>query len=324
MSSPEDIVENEVSSPGRGITFLGWGAALPDKVVTNADLEARLDTSDEWITERTGIRERRVGGTSGGLAVEAGRAAIAHAGIDPSTIDVVVLATTTPDQLIPATASYVQQQLGLTGGAFDVTAACSGFVYGLVTAAGLGAIGAQRILLIGADVMSSIVDQDDRAIAILFGDGAGAVIIETVPGRGALLGWDLGSDGDARSILYCDHGGVLFQDGREVFRKAVRAVVDSAQRALARAGLTAGDVDLFVPHQANLRIIEAAGSRLGIPLERTAVVLDRYGNTSAASIPLAVVDAIEHGRLSPGDTVLSVGFGAGMAWASAVLEWPGA
>ncbi len=307
----------------RGIAVRGWGTALPDKIVTNADLEARLDTSDEWITERTGIRARHIGGTTGGLAVEAGRAALVHAGVEASSVDVVVLATTTPDQLIPATASYVQQQLGIVGGAFDLTAACSGFVYGLITAAGLAAVGAERILLIGADVMSSVVDQEDRAIAILFGDGAGAVVLDGVEGAGTLRGWDMGSDGDLRHILYADHGGVLFQDGREVFRRAVRAVVDSASAALARSGLTAADVDLFVPHQANLRIIEAAGNRLGIPLERTAVVLDRLGNTSAASVPLGLVDALDAGRLSPGDTVLTVGFGAGMAWASAVLEWPG-
>lgn len=304
-----------------GASIIGWGTALPDQVVTNADFAARLDTSDEWIVERSGIRERRMGGTTGGLSVEAGRAALKGAGVDAATIDLVVLATNTPDQQMPATASFVQEELGCSGGAFDVNAACSGFVYGLVTGYGMAALGARRILVVGADVMSRITDQDDRGTAVLFGDGAGAVVLEAGDGPGRLLGWDLGSDGSARHILYCDHAGFTKMDGKEVFRRAVRVMVSSSQRALAAAGLTAEDVSLLVPHQANVRIVDAACSRLGIPRERAALVLDRTGNTSAASIPLALADAADAGRLHPGDTVLMVGFGAGMSWASAVVRW---
>lgn len=304
-----------------GASIIGWGTALPDQVVTNADFAARLDTSDKWIVERSGIRERRMGGTTGGLSVEAGRAALKGAGVDAATIDLVVLATNTPDQQMPATASFVQEELGCSGGAFDVNAACSGFVYGLVTGYGMAALGARRILVVGADVMSRITDQDDRGTAVLFGDGAGAVVLEAGDGPGRLLGWDLGSDGSARHILYCDHAGFTKMDGKEVFRRAVRVMVSSSQRALAAAGLTAEDVSLLVPHQANVRIVDAACSRLGIPRERAALVLDRTGNTSAASIPLALADAADAGRLHPGDTVLMVGFGAGMSWASAVVRW---
>ncbi|MCU1463264.1 MAG: 3-oxoacyl-(acyl-carrier-protein) synthase [Acidimicrobiales bacterium] len=307
---------------GRGAVITGWGTALPDKVVTNADLEARLDTTDAWITERSGIRERRVGGTTTGLATDAGAAALAAAALEPADIDLLILATTTPDQTVPATASAVQDALGLTCGAMDVNAACSGFVYGLVTACGLIGLGAGRILLIGAETLSRITDQDDRGTAVLFADGAGAVVVEAVDGPGSLLGWDLGSDGSLRSILYADVGGYLEMEGREVFRRAVRVTVDSAQAAMQRAGVTADDIALFVPHQANLRIIDAAGQRIGIPSDRTAIVLDRTGNTSSASIPLALADALDHGRVRADDLVLLSGFGAGMTWASAVLRWP--
>jgi 3-oxoacyl-[acyl-carrier-protein] synthase-3 len=306
-----------------GITVKGWGIAVPDKVVTNDDLSVSLDTSDAWITERTGIRERRIGGTTSELATEAGRRAMDQAGLGAGDIDVVVLATTTPDALVPGTAATVQDALGIDGGAFDVNAACSGFVYGLVVSAGLAAIGSGRVLLIGADTLSRITDWDDRSVAILVGDGAGAVVIEPVEGPGDLLSWNIHADGSLRHLLKCDHGGYLYMDGKEIFRKAVRVVVDSAAEALADAGLTADDVDLLVPHQANLRIIQAACQRLGIPEERTSVVIDRYGNTSSASIPLALDDALQRGRITPGDRLLLTGFGGGMTWASAVLRWGG-
>jgi 3-oxoacyl-[acyl-carrier-protein] synthase-3 len=304
-----------------GVSIRGWGAALPEKVVTNADFASRLDTSDEWIVERTGIRERRFGGSTGTLAVEAGQRAIERAGVDPASIDLVVLATTTPDQVMPATAPYVQDALGCRGGAFDVNAACSGFVYALVAGAGMAEVGAQRVLVGGADVMSRITDQDDRNTAILFGDGAGAVVLDRVEGRGDLLGWDLGSEGSLRHLLSCDAGAFTQMNGKEVFRVAVRVVVDSCSKALERAGGAPQDVKLFVPHQANVRIVSAACSRLGIPMDRTALVLERTGNTSAGSIPLALADAADAGRLTEGDVVLLCGFGAGMTWSTAVLEW---
>lgn len=311
------------TSTPRGATITGWGTALPDIVVTNADYEARLDTTDAWITERTGIRERRHGGSTAGLAVEAGRRALDMAGLKGSDIDFVLLATTTPDYQIPSTASQVQEELGIDGGACDLNAACSGFVYGLAQAHGLIAMGLNRILLVGAETLARVTDQEDRNTAILFGNGAGAVVIEAVEGPGQLLSFDLGSDGTARELLDAPIGGFINMVGKEVFRKAVTVMVDSARASLEAAGLSAEDIALVVPHQANIRIIDAACSRLGIPMERVAVVLERTGNTSSASIPLALVDAIEHGRVQRDDHILLVGFGAGMSWASAVLRWTG-
>jgi 3-oxoacyl-[acyl-carrier-protein] synthase III len=304
-----------------GVAVTGWGSALPPTVVTNADLEARLDTSDAWITERTGIRERRVGGTTSGLAALAGKAALDRAGLAGEDIDLLVLATTTPDQLVPATSATVQHQLGTRGGAFDLNAACAGFVYALVVTSALLHTHTTRALLVASDTLSRVTDQEDRSTAVLFGDGAGAVVLEEVAGEEHLLSWDLGADGSALPLLYCDHGGFLKMEGQEVFRRAVRVMVDSARVALEAAKATAADVALWVPHQANLRIIEAANSRLGLPIERTALVLDRTGNTSSASIPLALAEAADAGRVKPGDLVLLSGFGAGMTWASAVLRW---
>jgi 3-oxoacyl-[acyl-carrier-protein] synthase III len=312
-----------VSNGGRGIRITGWGIALPDKVVTNDDLAVTLDTSDEWIVERTGIKERHIGGTTSGLAIEAAQAALARAGRTAAQIDNLVLATTTPDCVVPGTAPSVQHGIGMRGGAFDVNAACSGFVYGLITAAGLIAVGSGPILLVGAETLSRITDMDDRRIAVIVADGAGAVVVEPVEGPGNLRSWNLNSDGSLKHLLKCEHGGTLFMDGKEVFRRAVRVVVESAERAMADAGLTADEVQLMVPHQANLRIILAACQRLGIPEERTAVVIDRYGNTSSASIPLALHDAIESGHVHDGDHLLLTGFGGGMTWASAVLRWGG-
>jgi 3-oxoacyl-[acyl-carrier-protein] synthase III len=304
-----------------GCRIVGWGQSLPDKIVTNADLEARLDTSDAWIRERTGIRERRIGGTTSGLAAEAGRAALAKAGLSGADIDLILLATSTPDDTLPASAIHVHHELGIAGGAMDLNAACAGFPYALVTANGLLATGLRRVLLIGSETMSRIVDWEDRNTAVLFGDGAGAFVLEAVDGPGMVLGWDVGADGSGRHLLQADIGGYMSMDGREVFRRAVRACVETAQKSMAAAGVTRADIDLVVPHQANIRIVEAVCDRLDFPMDRTLNVLDRTGNTSAASIPLAIVDALDRGRIHDGDLLMLVGFGAGMSWASAVVRW---
>jgi len=248
------------------------------------------------------------------------------AGLQPSDIDALVLATTTPDRQVPATSAAVARELGLSCGAFDINAACSGFVYALAVAHGLIAIGSQKVLLIGTDTLSRITDWTDRNTAVLFADGSGAAVLEAVDGPGHLLAWDLDADGSAEDLLYAEIGGNIQMDGKEVFRRAVRIMVDSAQKSLAIAGLTGDDIALVVPHQANTRIIDAACDRLGIPKERTAVVLHETGNTSSASIPLALFDAATDGAMSgrhlrDGDLVLMVGFGAGMTAASAIIRW---
>jgi 3-oxoacyl-[acyl-carrier-protein] synthase-3 len=291
-------------------------------VITNQELAETMDTSDEWIVARTGIRERRVGGTTVGLSIESGRAALEMSGLDPSEINAVVLATTTPDRQW-GNAALVQHELGLRCGAFDINAACSGFVYGLVNAHGLIAMGADKVLLIGTDTLSRITDWDDRATAPLFADGSGAVVIEAIPGRGQLLGWDLDADGSLGPLLWADVGGFIHMEGKEVFRRAVRIMVDSATKSMQHAGVTADDIALIVPHQANIRIIQAACDRLGVDIERAAVVIDRTGNTSSASIPLALADGLDNGRVRNGDLVLLVGFGGGMTAASAILKWGG-
>jgi 3-oxoacyl-[acyl-carrier-protein] synthase-3 len=321
-----------------GAAITGWGTALPERVVTNADIATLFDTSNDWIVERSGIRQRRAAagpfvvdpaphhppgglGTTATLAVEAGRQAMQQAGVDPGEIGVLVLCTTTPDQLIPASSAPVSAALGIGGGAMDLNAACAGFTYGLVTAAGLIAAGTGPVLLIGAETLSRATNWTDRTNAFLFGDGAGAVVIEEVPGEGSLLGWDLGVDGALVDLLYADHGGGMVMRGHEVFRKAVRVTVDSATASLERAKVGIDDIALFVPHQANLRIMEAVASRLGLPPHQVASVIDRTGNTSSASIPLALVEAAETDRLRDGDLILLAGFGAGMTWASAVWRW---
>jgi 3-oxoacyl-[acyl-carrier-protein] synthase-3 len=217
----------------------------------------------------------------------------------------------------------VQHELGLSCGAFDINAACSGFVYGLATAHGLIAMGANKVLLIGTDTLSRITDWTDRNTAILFADGSGAAVIEAVEGQGEMLAWDIAADGSLEPLLYAEIGGFLHMDGKEVFRRAVRIMVDSAQKSLSNAGLTIEDIALIVPHQANIRIIKAACERLGAPLEKTAIVLHRTGNTSSASIPLALFDAVDAGRLQRGDLVMMVGFGAGMTAASSIIRWNG-
>jgi 3-oxoacyl-[acyl-carrier-protein] synthase-3 len=304
-----------------GARFTGWGRALPPKVLTNVDLESMMETSDAWIRDRTGIERRHVGGSTAGLSIESGRKALEMSGVDPASIDALVLATTTPDRTVPATSATVQNALGLRCGAFDVNAACSGFVYATVVAHGLIAMGSRKILLIGTDTLARITDWTDRNTAILFADGSGAAVLEATDGPGQLLGWDLDADGSAENILYCDIGGKIHMDGKEVFRRAVRIMVDSAQKSMAAAGVQASDISLVVPHQANIRIISAACDRLGVPMERTAVSIQDTGNTSSASIPLALFDAADQGRISPGDLVLLVGFGAGMTAASAIIRW---
>ena len=305
-----------------GLRLIGWGTALPDRIVTNDELSESLDTSDAWIAERTGIRQRHVGGSASTLGLAAARAALDRAGVDPSELDAILLATTTPDRLIPATAPVIQDALGAECPAMDLNAACSGFMYGLWVARGLLATGSRRILLIGAEHLTRWLDWEDRSLAVLFGDGAGAVVLEATSDAGDLLGFDIGADGSLVHLIKCEHGGTIEMDGKETFRRAVRIMVDSAQRALKDASITIDDVALVVPHQANLRIIHAACERLGVPEERAISVIDRYGNTSSASIPLALVDAHTEGRIAPGDTLLLTGFGAGMTWASAVLRWP--
>lgn len=305
----------------RGASVTGWGAALPELVVTNADLEARLDTNSTWITERTGIMERRMGGLTGELAAEAGRLALARAGLTGRDLDLLILATTTPDQAVPATSATVADRLDTQCGAMDLNASCSGFVYALVTAYAMIGAGADKVLVIGADTLSHIVDQQDRSTAVLFGDGAGAVVLEASAGDGRLLSWDLGVDGSAVCLLDCDHGGFVRMEGKEVFRRAVRAMVTSAELVMERAKLRPHDIALCVPHQANQRIVEAANARIGIPMDRTVMIVHRTGNTSSASIPMALTDAADNGRIAPGDNVLLCGFGAGMTWASAILRW---
>jgi 3-oxoacyl-[acyl-carrier-protein] synthase-3 len=306
----------------RGAVITGWGTALPEKILTNIDLESMMDTDHVWIRDRTGISQRHVGGTTAGLSTEAGQAALDMAGVDPSDVDALILATTTPDRTVPATSSTVQNLLGLSScGAFDLNAACSGWVYALVNAHGLIAMGARTVLVIGTDTLDRITDYTDRNTGILFGNGSGAAVVEAVDGPGQMLGWDLDSLGEAESALFAEVGGYLQMEGKEVFRRAVRLMADSATNAMASAGVTADDIALVVPHQANIRIISASLDRLAIPIERASIVLDRTGNTSSASVPLALAEALDQDRVTDGDLILFVGFGAGMSSASAVVRW---
>lgn len=307
---------------GRGSRITGWASALPDEIVTNHDLAERIDTSHEWIVERTGIHERRMGGTTHSLSVESGKAAIARAGLTPDDIDLVVLATTTPDKRCPATASTVQDELGISGGAFDINAACSGFVYGLAVGDGLVSTGAEHVLVIGTDTLRHITDPNDRSTAILFADGSGSMVLTAQEGPSNIMSWSLGSDGSLERLLYATHEeSHLKMVGKEVFRSAVTYMVETSRDAMDKAGVTIDDISLIVPHQANIRIIEAATKRLKSSMDKVAVCLHETGNTSSASIPLAFTKAEAEGRIEPGELMLMTGFGAGMSSASAVIRW---
>ncbi len=323
------------------IQIRGMGSCLPQRVVTNADFEKSLDTSDEWIRTRTGIRERRHAGKDENtltLSLEAARRALADANLKPEDLDLIVLATSTPYVPLPATACFVQDSLGCRHvPAFDIAAACSGFVYALVTGACmLHSGGYERVLVLGAETMSAITDFEDRGTCILLGDGAGAAIL-TAPDNesSGLYDQHLGADGSGAPLIWVPAGGslepaaartinerlhYLKMKGRDVYRFAVTKMVEVIQDALRRSGLSPDDVALYVPHQSNLRIIESAAEKLSIGLEKMAVNIDRYGNTSAASIPLALEEARRKGRVKPGDWVLLAGFGAGLTWGSALLR----
>jgi 3-oxoacyl-[acyl-carrier-protein] synthase-3 len=298
--------------------IIGVGQSLPEAVLTNEHFAAYLDTSDEWIRTRTGIARRRHGGPTSELAVGAARHALSRAGLDAADIDCLVLATCTPDQILPPTSAVVQDALGLHCPAFDINVACTGFVYATAIATSLTA-SHRRILVVGAEQLSRITDPLDRSTAILMADGAGAVILERSSDPGHDVWADLGMDGSLGWALFADHGGTFVMKGSEVFRQAVRLCSDSVARLLADAGRSVDDVSFFVPHQANQRIIEAITARLGIPEDRCLSVVEETGNTSAASIPLALDAAVGAGRVHAGDTVVMAGFGAGMAWGSLLV-----
>jgi len=323
------------------VKIAGLGTYSPAKILTNADWERMLDTSDTWIRERTGIRERHVaedGETTASMAAEASLRALADAGCEVGEVDSIVVATATPDRLLPSVAVDVQARIGaMNAQAFDVQAACSGWLYGLVVGGGLVAGGsAERVLVLGAEKLTAIMDWQDRSTAVLFGDGAGAALLTKADDDRGILSSYLRSDGRLIELLWRPGGGaihppsdVMLKDrsyfikmaGREVFKNAVRNMADAANKALQSAGITSDQVDLLVPHQANLRIIEATAEHAGIPPERCYINVDRYGNTSSASIPIALDEARREGRLKPGMTVLMVTFGAGLTWGAMVVRW---
>jgi 3-oxoacyl-[acyl-carrier-protein] synthase-3 len=313
----------------------GVGGYLPERVLTNDELARTLETSDAWITERTGIRQRHIAGakeTAAFMGTEAARAALADAGAEPSDVDAIILATSTPDQAFPATALRVQAALGVPGGfGFDLSAACAGFIYALSVADGMIRTGQARgALVIGSEVYSRILNWQDRGTCVLFGDGAGAVFLRAGTGSGAdrgILSTHLHAQGSLGDILYVDgavgrhdHPGHLVMNGREVFRHAVLRLAEAVDEALAANGLTRADVDWLVPHQANLRIIDAMGRKLGLAPERVVVTVDRHANTSAASVPLALAEAWHDGRIRRGDLVLLEALGGGLTWGSALVR----
>jgi 3-oxoacyl-[acyl-carrier-protein] synthase-3 len=324
---------------GLGASIVGWGTAVPETRLTNADLEARLDTNDKWIVERTGIRERRIAGpgeSTATLGTAAAIDAIKKASLAPTDIDLMIVATASPEQPLPHTGAFIGDALGLQCGSFDLGAACAGFVYELVVGSSMVNAGYENVLIVGAETLTRIVDPNDRTTTILFGDGAGAAVLRRTNEGPGLLAWDLGCDGSAAGLLEVPAGGsrkpstpenvaagehYLKMAGQQVFKKAVRVVVESANHTLGRAGVSADDVRWFVPHQANARIIDAAGERLGFGPDRTLMNLERFGNTSSASIPLALFEAVDEGRVQEGDLILCSGFGAGMTWASVLFHW---
>jgi 3-oxoacyl-[acyl-carrier-protein] synthase III len=326
------------------VEIVATGRYLPDRVLTNVELETMVDTTDEWIFERTGIRERRIADADMGAAEMAARAcrvAMERAGIQPGEVDVIVLSTATPDRLLPSTACDMQALLGATNAAaYDISAACSGFLYALSIAEGHIASGNAEIALVAStEKMSGIVDWGDRATCVLFGDGAGAAVVRRVEGGNGghgVVSSFMRSDGTLAELLWRPAGGVrvpmdiavldekshlVKMAGREVFKSAVRSMAEAADQALMRAGLTGADIDLLIPHQANMRIIEATARYAGIPMEKVFVNVDRYGNMSSATIPVALDEAVEQGRLKKGDNVMMVAFGAGFTWASTVMKW---
>ncbi len=315
--------------------------AVPQQVVTNEDLARRIDTTDEWIRSRTGITERRVaesGVFTSTLATAAGREAMERAGVTPGEIDMVIVATCTPDRPFPATACAVQANLGITRApAFDIAAACSGFVYGMSVATGMIRSGmSRRLLLIAADIFTHLIDWSDRNTCVLFGDGAGAVVLQATEERLGLLSAQIGADGGGETMMAVDAGGTrmpatadllaqgrqyVYMNGREIFKHAVREMCDSATRVVEEAGLSLSDISLVIPHQANVRIIDAVTKRLGLPADRVVVNLTRYGNTSAASVPIALYEAVQQGRVKDGDYLLLTAFGGGLTWGSTVIRW---
>jgi 3-oxoacyl-[acyl-carrier-protein] synthase-3 len=324
------------SANGARIGITGLGVNAPDRVVTNDDLAKFVDTSDEWIVERTGIHERRMATEDEALtdiALPAAREALADAGAEASEIDLLICATVTPDMMFPTSSALMADALeARQAAAYDLLAGCTGFMYAIAQAYGMLASGlARKALVIGGDVLSSILDWDDRSTLVLFGDGAGAVVMEPVD-HGGFLGFELGADGGGGVHLQLPGSGsrrfehpeqMLKMNGREVYKFATRVLVSSAEAVLAECGRTIDEVDVYVPHQANKRIIDHAVGKLGVPPERTVVNVDRFGNTSSGSIPLALADARADGRLHDGALVLMTGMGAGLTWGSALLEWTG-
>jgi 3-oxoacyl-[acyl-carrier-protein] synthase-3 len=319
---------------GRPISITGLGCHVPDRVVTNDELANYVDTNDEWIVERTGIRERRIAADDEALTdicLPAARRALELAGTDPSSIDLLIVATVTPDMAFPSSSALIADALGMPdAAAYDLSAGCTGFVYAIAQAHGMLAAGlAKKALVVGGDVLSSILDWSDRSTVVLFGDGAGAVVMEPVE-QGGFLGFELGADGGGGSNLWLPGSGsrrfeepdkYVKMNGREVFRFATRVMVSSAEAILGECGKAVDDVDVYVPHQANVRIIDHAARKLGIPEEKTVVNVHKYGNTSSGSIPLALADAADDGRLEPGKLVLLTGMGAGLTWGSALIDW---
>ncbi len=318
----------------------GWGKHVPEKTLTNADLERIVETTDEWITSRTGIKQRHIasaGESAASLAIVAAREALERAGIEGKDLGLIVVATVSQDYKFPSTANLVQHALGAQCGAFDMQAACSGFIYALSVAHQFITAGSvKHALVIGVELLSQVVDYTDRGTCVLFGDGAGAVVLSASEEPGGLLGYTLGSDGAKPELLYVPAGGskepmtaealregrqYLKMAGSEVFKFATRVMGTAMEEALANAGMTTEDMDLFIPHQANLRIIEAASKRLGLPAEKVFVNIQQYGNTSAAAVPIALCEAIEQGRVQQGQHLGMVAFGAGLTWAAAVVKW---
>jgi len=319
---------------GRPISITGLGCYVPDRVLTNHDLAELVDTSDEWIVERTGIRERRIASDEqamSDIALPAARAALEQAALDASEIDLIVVATVTPDMAFPSTGAILGDLLGASDAAcYDLSAGCTGFMYALAQAYGMIAGGlANRALVVGGDVLSKILDWEDRSTLILFGDGAGAVVVERVEG-GGFLGFELGAEGAGGMHLWLPGSGsrafdepekYVKMNGREVFKFATRVLVSSAEKLLAECGRSVDEIDVYVPHQANIRIMDYAARKLGIPKEKMVVNVDRYGNTSSGSIPLALADAVDDGRVRDGALVLMTGMGAGLTWGSSLIEW---